>query len=85
MAKCTGPFHSLLHSKASINSIGFARDLSSQVSYRSNQPSALEPLTNPNIFSRWIDMERKFAFEKVDEVMCGEGAWESDTDGIVPR
>lgn len=65
--------------------VGFARDLSSQVSYRSNQPSALEPLTNPNIFSRWIDMERKFAFEKVDEVMCGEGAWESDTDGIVPR
>jgi len=65
--------------------IGFARDLSSQLEYSSAQPSPLEPLTHPLIFARWIDMERKFAFEKVDEVMRGEGAWESETDGITPR
>jgi len=65
--------------------IGFARDLSSQLEYSSAQPSPLEPLTHQAIFARWIDMERKFAFEKVDEVMRGDGAWESETDGITPR
>jgi len=33
-----------------------------------------------------INMERKFAFEKLDTVMCGEGAWESELgDGLIPR
>jgi len=66
--------------------IGFARDLSAQLQYSSAQPSPLTPLTQGAVFTRWINMERKFAFEKLDTVLCGEGAWETELgDGLVPR
>ena len=29
------------------------------------------------LFSRWIDLERKFAFEKVDEMMLRDSSWTS--------
>eukprot|EP00092_Neocalanus_flemingeri_P024006 GFUD01026040.1.p1 GENE.GFUD01026040.1~~GFUD01026040.1.p1 ORF type:complete len:752 (+),score=245.95 GFUD01026040.1:32-2287(+) len=66
--------------------IGFARDMAGQLQYSSAQPSALLPLTVGPVFSRWLNMERKFAFEKLDTVLCGEGAWESELgDGLIPR
>jgi len=66
--------------------IGFARDMAGQLQYSSAQPSPLHPLTVGPVFSRWLNMERKFAFEKLDTVLCGEGAWESELgDGLVPR
>lgn len=66
--------------------IGFARDMASQLQYSSAQPSALQPLTVGPVFNRWLNMERKFAFEKLDAVVCGEGAWESELgDGLVPK
>jgi len=66
--------------------IGFARDMAGQLQYSSAQPSALQPLTVGPVFSRWLNMERKFAFEKLDTVLCGEGAWESELgDGLIPR
>ena len=66
--------------------IGFARDMAGQLQYSSAQPSALQPLTVGPVFSRWLNMERKFAFEKLDTVLCGEGAWETELgDGLIPR
>ena len=35
----------------------------------------LNVLCDPPVFSRWIDLERKFAFEKVDDMMLKEGSW----------
>ena len=29
------------------------------------------------MFNRWIDLERKFAFEKIDELMLKESSWSS--------
>jgi len=66
--------------------IGFAKDMAGQLQYSSTQPSPLFPLTVGPIFTRWLNMERKFAFEKLDTVVCGEGAWESELgDGLVPK
>jgi len=66
--------------------IGFARDIAGQLQYSSAQPSPLHPLTVGPVFSRWLNMERKFAFEKLDTVLCGEGAWEAELgEGLVPR
>ena len=65
--------------------IALTRDLCGHLEYSSSQPSPLSPLTAPLVFSRWINMERKFAFEKLDNVVCGEGAWQSDVgDNLVP-
>jgi len=68
--------------------ISFAREMAGQLQYGRSQPSALRPLTdNPAVFNRWINMERKFAFEKLDLVIAGEGAWEPEAgcEGLVPR
>lgn len=65
--------------------ISLTRDLCSQLEYSSAQPSPLAPLTVSMVFSRWINMERKFAFEKLDNVVVGENAWQSDVkDNLVP-
>merc|ERR1719300_1385694 len=65
--------------------ISLTRDLCSQLEYSSAQPSPLAPLTVSMVFSRWINMERKFAFEKLDNVVVGENAWQSVVkDNLVP-
>ena len=65
--------------------IVLARDLAAKLQYSSAQPSPLSPLTRGQIFSRWINMERKFAFEKLDNVFTGDGAWTPDIgDNLVP-
>ena len=72
--------------------IGFARDLASSMQYSRSQPSALAPLTVSPIFGRWLNMERKFAFEKVDSLFMeqqgngGGSVWESEVgDILTPR
>jgi hypothetical protein len=35
----------------------------------------LNVLCDTALFSRWIDLERKFAFEKIDDMMLKEGSW----------
>ena len=65
--------------------IVLARDLAAKLQYSSAQPSPLSPLTNPGIFSRWLNMERKFAFEKLDNVLTSQAAWIPDIgDNLVP-
>ena len=65
--------------------IVLARDLAAKLQYSAAQPSPLSPLTNGQIFSRWLNMERKFAFEKLDNVLTGDGAWTPDIgDNLVP-
>ena len=41
------------------------------------EPSLLpfNVLCDTGVFSRWIDLERKFAFEKIDDMMLKEGSW----------
>jgi len=65
--------------------IGFARDMSNSMQYCSSQPSVLEPLTSQAIFSRWLNMERKFAFEKVDTLFMEQGSsvWENEVGDIL--
>ena len=69
--------------------IVLARELAAQLLYSSAQPSVLGPLTHQPVFSRWLNMERKFAFEKLDSVLsAGEGVepWQPELDsGLVPR
>ncbi|XP_023330399.1 RAD50-interacting protein 1 [Eurytemora carolleeae] len=68
--------------------IGLARDMSNIMQYSSSQPSVLQPLTTQGIFSRWLNMERKFAFEKVDNLFMEQGTsvWESEVgDSLTPR
>ena len=65
--------------------ISLTRELTQQLEYSSAQPSPLSPLTSALVFSRWINMERKFAFEKLDKAVCEEGAWQSEVgDQLVP-
>ena len=65
--------------------ISLTRDLAAQLDYSSAQPSPLAPLTAAAVFSRWINMERKFAFEKLDRVVCDEAAWQCEVgDNLVP-
>ena len=35
----------------------------------------LNALCGASVFSRWIDLERKFAFEQIDDMMLKEGSW----------
>merc|ERR1719361_3113002 len=35
----------------------------------------LSVLCESAVFSRWIDLERKLAFEKIDDMMLREGSW----------
>ena len=65
--------------------ISLTRELTQQLEYSSAQPSPLSPLTSALVFSRWLNMERKFAFEKLDKAVCEEGAWQSEVgDQLVP-
>ena len=65
--------------------ISLTRELTQQLEYSSAQPSPLSPLTSALVFPRWINMERKFAFEKLDKAVCEEGAWQSEVgDQLVP-
>ena len=65
--------------------ISVTRELISQLEYSSSHPSPLSPLTSAHVFSRWINMERKFAFEKLDNVLAGDSAWQSEVgDNLVP-
>jgi len=68
--------------------IGFSRDMNSTMQYSSSQPGVLQPLTTHGVFTRWLNMERKFAFEKVDNLFMEEGisVWESEVgDSLTPR
>jgi len=70
--------------------IGFSGDLSKTMQYyaSSTEPSILESLTESNVFNRWLNMERKFAFEKVDSIFIesGPSVWESEVGGsFTPR
>ena len=66
--------------------IVLAREMAAQLQYSSSQISVLMPLTEAP-WQRWLNMERKFAFEKLDSVLAGgEAAWQLEPgEGQVSR
>ena len=52
-----------------------ARTDSFPIFYQEPNLLPLNVLCDPPVFSRWIDLERKFAFEKIDDMMLKEGSW----------
>ena len=66
--------------------IVLAREMAAQLQYSSAQTSVLMPLTEAP-WQRWLNMERKFAFEKLDSVLAGgEAAWQLEPgEGQVSR
>lgn len=55
--------------------LNFERELCGSYGYPTSQPSVLSVLTQARNFARWIHIERKFAFELMDELVSDEGAW----------
>ena len=55
--------------------LSFETDLRSSYDYPSSQPSPLLILTQPHFFSRWIDLEKAFAVDKMDVLLSSEKTW----------
>lgn len=64
--------------------LGFERELRDTLLYPSNQPATVFVLTQAQIFSKWINMEKKYATEKMDSILSASTAWQKidpyDTD-----
>ncbi|XP_076037770.1 RAD50-interacting protein 1-like [Oratosquilla oratoria] len=55
--------------------LNFERELCHGFGYPASQPSVLAVLTRAQVFLRWIQIERKFALEVMDELVSGDDAW----------
>ncbi|KAK1137114.1 hypothetical protein K0M31_001641 [Melipona bicolor] len=66
--------------------LGFERELRETLFYPSTQPATVFVLTQAHIFVKWINMEKKYATEKMDAILSSNTAWEklpsSDTDDM---
>ncbi|XP_061942142.1 RAD50-interacting protein 1 isoform X1 [Apis cerana] len=62
--------------------LGFERELRETLFYPSTQPATVFVLTQAHIFVKWINMEKKYATEKMDAILSSNTAWEklSTTD-----
>ncbi|CAG9859732.1 unnamed protein product [Phyllotreta striolata] len=49
--------------------LGFDKELRETYEYPANQPSVLVVLTQPQIFIKWLSMEKKYATEKMDSML----------------
>ncbi|KYN33382.1 RAD50-interacting protein 1, partial [Trachymyrmex septentrionalis] len=56
--------------------LGFERELRETLSYPHNQPATIFVLTQAHIFVKWINMEKKYATEKMDAILSSNTAWE---------
>ncbi|XP_015595516.1 RAD50-interacting protein 1 [Cephus cinctus] len=56
--------------------LGFERELRESLFYPQNQPATVFVLTQAHIFVKWINMEKKYATEKMDAILNSETAWE---------
>ncbi|XP_076179818.1 RAD50 interactor 1 [Ptiloglossa arizonensis] len=66
--------------------LGFERELRETLSYPPTQPATVFVLTQAHIFVKWINMEKKYATEKMDAILSSNTAWEklsnSDVDDL---
>lgn len=66
--------------------LGFERELRETLFYSPAQPATVFVLTQAQIFVKWINMEKKYATEKMDAMLNSNTAWEklssSDADGM---
>uniref|UniRef100_A0A0C9RPF7 Rint1_0 protein n=2 Tax=Fopius arisanus TaxID=64838 RepID=A0A0C9RPF7_9HYME len=56
--------------------LGFERELRETLSYPQSQPATVFVLTQAQIFVKWINMERKYAIEKIENILGSSTAWE---------
>ncbi|XP_034939158.1 RAD50-interacting protein 1 [Chelonus insularis] len=56
--------------------LGFERELRESLLYPSNQPAVIVVLTQAQTFVKWINMEKKYATEKMDSILSAPTAWE---------
>ncbi|XP_070514096.1 RAD50-interacting protein 1 isoform X2 [Cardiocondyla obscurior] len=66
--------------------LGFERELRETLLYPQTQPATIFILTQAHIFVKWINMEKKYATEKMDAILSSNMAWErltgSDVDDM---
>ncbi|CAH0394895.1 unnamed protein product [Bemisia tabaci] len=55
--------------------LAFAYELRDSYNYPSSEPSVLMVLTQPELFMKWINMERKYALTKLDSILESKTAW----------
>ncbi|XP_012271861.1 RAD50-interacting protein 1 isoform X2 [Orussus abietinus] len=60
-------------------SLGFERELRDSLLYPQNQPGVVFVLTQAHIFVKWINIEKKYATEKMDAILSSETAWDTLT------
>ncbi|XP_020708238.2 RAD50-interacting protein 1 isoform X2 [Athalia rosae] len=56
--------------------LGFERELRDTLLYPSSQPATVSVLTQAQIFVKWINMEKKYATEKMDAILSSDTAWQ---------
>ncbi|XP_039306853.1 RAD50-interacting protein 1 isoform X2 [Solenopsis invicta] len=56
--------------------LGFERELRETLLYPQTQPATIFVLTQAHIFVKWINMEKKYATEKMDAILNSNTAWE---------
>ncbi|KAK2579114.1 hypothetical protein KPH14_001285 [Odynerus spinipes] len=56
--------------------LGFERELRETLLYPPSQPATVFVLTQAHIFVKWINMEKKYATEKMDAILSSNTAWE---------
>ncbi|KAL6261949.1 hypothetical protein P5V15_007033 [Pogonomyrmex californicus] len=56
--------------------LGFERELRETLLYPQTQPATVFVLTQAHIFVKWINMEKKYATEKMDAILSSNTAWE---------
>ncbi|XP_029170005.1 RAD50-interacting protein 1 isoform X2 [Nylanderia fulva] len=56
--------------------LGFERELREALLYPQTQPATVFVLTQAHIFIKWINMEKKYATEKMDAILSSSTAWE---------
>lgn len=56
--------------------LGFERELRETLLYPQTQPATIFVLTQAYIFVKWINMEKKYATEKMDAILSSSTAWE---------
>ncbi|KAH0947271.1 hypothetical protein HN011_011032 [Eciton burchellii] len=56
--------------------LGFERELRETWLYPQSQPTTVFVLTQAHIFVKWINMEKKYATEKMDAILNSNTAWE---------
>ncbi|XP_076644100.1 RAD50 interactor 1 [Halictus rubicundus] len=66
--------------------LGFERELRETLFYPPTQPATVFVLTQAHVFVKWINMEKKYATEKMDAILSSSTAWDklsnSDTDDM---